>query len=484
MNVLNNYKNHVTIKKAKWYVRKKRRNKRVKKYVFGAIVTLFLFSIGCSNEGTQGVEKIEDEREESVSDTETEKVQEEEFSYALFDEIKMNDTEAWMKVGPGEYAGDGVDISLLKEKINDWPSGLDAETYFRMLLHLTAEDFRPYQEYLEETEVVFSDITARPGELVTNEEGEKRSLRVQVLLDASGSMAGQIEGKVKMDIAKEAIEEFASTLPEGAELSLRVYGHAGSNQPSGKEESCTTTEVVYPFRTYDEEAFHAALHSIVPTGYTPITLAIEEAADDLLSGDNDNVEHVIYVVSDGEETCGGDPVEATKELVDSDIHAVVNIIGFDISSDERKALEAIAEAGNGEYFKADNERELKETFRKEKTALISEWRQWQNENIVTSRKEQTEYVSTSRQLQNEAITLSRVEQQRLLELSHYLQENKEADGPSIRNFIRERGISMREYMREQFLLIREEAREQGLKDRDAVRREGLERRDEIRQRDE
>lgn len=457
----------------------------MKKYIFIAIASLLLSSIGCSNDDTQGAEKSEEKTEEVISKAETEEAHEEEISYDPFDDIEMDDIEGWMTAGPGEYSGEDVDMSLLKQEIDRWPSGLEPDEYFRMLLHLTAEDFRPYQQYLNETEVVFSDITARPGELETDaSQNNETNLRVQVLLDASGSMAGQVDGKVKMDIAKEAIEEFASTLPEGAEVSLRVYGHAGSNQPPGKEESCTTTEAFYPFRHYEEDAFHDALDQVSPTGYTPIALAIEEAADDLLSSDNDNVENVIYVVSDGEETCGGDPVKATEELVDSDIQAVVNIIGFDIHSDERKALEAIANAGNGEYFKADNERELKETFRKEKTALLNEWRKWQTENLTTSREEQSAYLRESRELQSEALNLSRSEQTRLLELSRYLQEHKEADGPSVRNFIRERSVSMRDYIREHFLAIREEAREQGLEMRDKVRKEGLEKREEIRHRDE
>lgn len=57
---------------------------------------------------------------------------------------------------------------------------------------------------------------------------------IAILLDASGSMAQKIGGKTKMDLAKEAVNQFVSSMPEGSNVSLRVYGHKGSNSDNDK----------------------------------------------------------------------------------------------------------------------------------------------------------------------------------------------------------------------------------------------------------
>ncbi len=61
---------------------------------------------------------------------------------------------------------------------------------------------------------------------------------------------------------------------------------------------------------------------------------------------------VVYLISDGEETCGGDPVAAAKALNGSGVNAIVNVIGFDVDAETRAQLEAISEAGGGKYFAA------------------------------------------------------------------------------------------------------------------------------------
>lgn len=398
--------------------------------------------------------------------------------------LDPNDTDAWMRAEPGRYSGDNYDEEILKGQLEAWPEGLSAEEYFARLMALAAEDFRPYQQYLDDIEVVFSDITERPDGLnVEGETAEETSLHVQVLLDASGSMAGRLDGQTKMSLAKEAIKEFVSELPEGAQVSLRVYGHKGSNQPTGKAESCAKTEEVFALGVYDEEAFASALNAFQPTGYTPIALAIEEAGKDLLRASKDkNVKNVIYVVSDGEETCGGDPVAAAKQIQQYDIDAVINIIGFDIQASERAALEAIAQAGNGEYFHADTGQALRESFREQRNALIGEWFRWSNENVSTFFREQNDYVSESYALENEAVSKSYDEQNRLVSLTLDMEQiRKDIEWRKIRPLIKERARGIRNHVRSEFRAIRNEARETGRNLRNQVREEGRSERNELRE---
>ncbi|WP_231734723.1 vWA domain-containing protein [Bacillus sp. FJAT-29937] len=183
-----------------------------------------------------------------------------------------------------------------------------------------------------------------------------------ILLDASSSMLLLTDGKVKMDIAKDAVKSFAQTIGQTSEVSLIVYGHEGSESTADKELSCTKVEEVYPMGKYAKEEFHQAVDSFESKGWTPLAGAIQKAAEMSSSYEGATT---IYIVSDGAETCDGDPVQASKDLVQMNSNNTVNIIGFDVDSKTENQLKAVAEAGNGEYFKADNPEELKNTIQYE-----------------------------------------------------------------------------------------------------------------------
>ncbi|QKG83173.1 hypothetical protein GXN76_00980 [Kroppenstedtia pulmonis] len=71
---------------------------------------------------------------------------------------------------------------------------------------------------------------------------------------------------------------------------------------------------------------------------------------------------VVYIVSDGVETCGGDPVKEAKDLHQSEIEAVVNIIGFDLNEAEEESLKKVAKAGGGSYKAAENQADMEDYF--------------------------------------------------------------------------------------------------------------------------
>ena len=139
-----------------------------------------------------------------------------------------------------------------------------------------------------------------------------------------------------MDLAKQAIQQFAAKLPEGTNVSLRVFGY---KEGKSKQESCQSSETVYPLSSYDASSFDSALNKFGAQGWTPLAKAIRDAKADLSSQTSEGVENIVYVVSDGEETCGGDPVKEAKELHTSDMKAIVNIIGFDVSNSGATSVE-------------------------------------------------------------------------------------------------------------------------------------------------
>ncbi|CAN5246868.1 hypothetical protein BH23ACT9_BH23ACT9_10650 [soil metagenome] len=190
------------------------------------------------------------------------------------------------------------------------------------------------------------------------------------VLDASGSMVGSAGGgQTKMEAAKDALVEYVTVTPEFVDLGLVVYGHRGDNTQSGREESCAGIE------TFAEigELTHGTVEQVVagfqPTGWTPVAASLEAAgpllqaaaADDEAAG-LEGVTNRVILISDGIETCGGDPVAAAQGLVDLGISVVVDVIGFDVPTDEREALMQVAELTGGVYRDAATGDALREVL--------------------------------------------------------------------------------------------------------------------------
>ncbi|TCW36619.1 D-amino-acid dehydrogenase/Ca-activated chloride channel family protein [Laceyella sacchari] len=284
--------------------------------------------------------------------------------------------EGLMRQNPGKYAGDKYNKAAVNKELDKMPKeyAKDPEKVYSYINHLLAQNYLPLYNRFLAFNPNFSVNNATPDGKIKMPKLEK--INVEIVLDASGSMAGQVAGGQKMDLAKEAVRSFASSIPKEAKVSLRVYGHKGSNQPKDKQLSCQSSELVYPLNTYDQAQFESALSKFKPTGYTPLAKGIEEAHKDLADAKGEGVRNVIYVVSDGIETCGGNPVKAAQQLKDSGIKPVINIVGFDVDDAGQKQLQEVAEAGGGVYKSVYSANDLKEYLQAEKDRIKSEWEMW------------------------------------------------------------------------------------------------------------
>lgn len=180
-----------------------------------------------------------------------------------------------------------------------------------------------------------------------------------LMLDASGSMADEVADGQKMGLAKEALTFYATGIPETTDLGFLVYGHKGSMDPAERAASCEGAEVLAPLGEVDYESLPGLLEEFSPTGFTPLGVALEKAAG-AFEGREGSANRVV-VVSDGQETCGGDPVAAAGALADAGI-AVVDVVAFDVPDEQLADLEAIAQAGGGELVIADDGAELREAL--------------------------------------------------------------------------------------------------------------------------
>ncbi|QKS72473.1 VWA domain-containing protein [Paenalkalicoccus suaedae] len=193
--------------------------------------------------------------------------------------------------------------------------------------------------------------------LTPNEDGELgpelAELNVEILLDASGSMQEELDGTDKMSIAQDAIDGFVSELPEEANVALRVYGHIGEDP----ELSCGTIDRVYDLQPYEADAFADALGSVEANGWTPLAHAIETTSEDYRNAAEDAT-NMIVVVSDGMDTCGGDPVAAIEELSELNVTPIISIIGFDVPANEQGQLRDMARAASSSFATANDQAQL------------------------------------------------------------------------------------------------------------------------------
>lgn len=93
-----------------------------------------------------------------------------------------------------------------------------------------------------------------------------------------------------------------------------------------------------------------------PTGWTPVEGALDEAGR-AFEGREDQINRVV-LVTDGIETCGGDPVAAAERLHSSGVGLQIDVVGFGVPTDQAGRLKDIALAGGGEYFDAETGADL------------------------------------------------------------------------------------------------------------------------------
>lgn len=186
-----------------------------------------------------------------------------------------------------------------------------------------------------------------------------QAARVQIVLDASGSMRGVAAGTSKIDAAKQAVKATVDALDANSIVALRLYGHRRPQEP--KAQSCEDTELVIPFGKLDRARFIAAVDAVRPLGQTPLAHSLMQAAADF-GGSGDDAGAVI-LVSDGEESCGGDPVKVACAFAERGLELTIHTVGFDVDGAARTQLQAIAKCTGGEYRDARSASELGESLR-------------------------------------------------------------------------------------------------------------------------
>lgn len=178
---------------------------------------------------------------------------------------------------------------------------------------------------------------------------------ILIVFDASGSMEDKIQGETKIHIAKRVLEDVLLKATSKINIGLRVYG---SGEPTNNPYfDCSDSKLLVLPGTNNRRSIISAIYKILPRGFTPITYSLSQAVQDLISYKG---EKSIILISDGLETCGGDPCQLASDLTSANIDLKIDVVGFGIKDDweAQQQLMCIALNTSGRYFSANNAQEL------------------------------------------------------------------------------------------------------------------------------
>ena len=180
-------------------------------------------------------------------------------------------------------------------------------------------------------------------------QGEKpASSNLLFILDASGSMWGRVDGEPKIVVAKEVMSGLVRALPDDAKAGLIAYGHR-------RKGDCMDIESLVALGPLDRDAMIKQVEGLNAKGMTPLTASVKQAIEQLRQTEQSAS---IVLVSDGLESCGGDPCEAVRAAKQSGVDFRLHVVGFDLGDTDTEQLQCMADAGGGRFFSASNADEL------------------------------------------------------------------------------------------------------------------------------
>jgi Ca-activated chloride channel family protein len=186
-----------------------------------------------------------------------------------------------------------------------------------------------------------------------------------IVFDGSGSMAEMGFNELDEPRIFEARRAVARAVPEIAamrRLGLVIYGPGGADP-------CSGLELRFGPVTDAAPRIMGAVDALRPAGDTALTEAVRMAAG-VLRGDGGGA---VVLVTDGKETCGGQPCALAAELAGEAV--TVHVIGFKVRPDSfdwaardglgeaETVARCLADRTGGEYVSAETVDELIAAFR-------------------------------------------------------------------------------------------------------------------------
>ena len=183
---------------------------------------------------------------------------------------------------------------------------------------------------------------------------QSQKTRILFLLDGSGSMNERWDGKSKFEISKKLLSELIDSIQKAdptVEFGIRVFGH----QSPRDDRNCKDTKLEVPFGQNNAPIIQTQLAKVTPQGWTPIAYSIFRAAEDFPK--EPGIKNALIIITDGLETCDGDPCAAGRLLQDKRIALRPFIIGLGLGIDKKDYFDCV-----GTYFDVSSEEGFEEVL--------------------------------------------------------------------------------------------------------------------------
>ncbi|PJZ71175.1 hypothetical protein CH373_01265 [Leptospira perolatii] len=164
------------------------------------------------------------------------------------------------------------------------------------------------------------------------------------ILDGSGSMNDYIGAFQKVHLAKKYIAKLIDQYSEDSEIGLIAYG----NRIPG----CGSSRLYFPLEKFKRTEFKNKLYSITPAGATPLAESIRIAGDYMKKK---STETDLILVTDGVESCYGDPEKELQRLKQQGVRFKMHILGLGLKPEEKRIMQKIAESADGSYYNIDSD---------------------------------------------------------------------------------------------------------------------------------
>lgn len=198
-----------------------------------------------------------------------------------------------------------------------------------------------------------------PSHCLAKQNVQAPKVNVAIIFDDSGSMGAKIGNERMIDIAKEEFVDYLDDIDSSIGWGVFVYGHKWSSTKADMNTSCSGIENIGSLS--NKSAIKRTISGLEPTGWTPIEDSLKKAKTylDSISGKND--QKLIVLISDGKETCGGNPVTAARKIALSS-NTYIDVIGFNVYGDTQSELQKIAKNGGGSYQNVRSRADFQKVF--------------------------------------------------------------------------------------------------------------------------
>lgn len=168
-------------------------------------------------------------------------------------------------------------------------------------------------------------------------------VNVVVVMDSSWSMWKIIWHDSMMEILKEELKRYLFGINnDNVQVSLVLYWHKWDGTNIWKSESCSWVEEIYSLWRINSQTLEYTIDNVQPKWWTPIANSFKKV-DSILALTSTEDKNIVLLVSDGEETCGWDPVKEAKIIKEKYENTIINVIWFNVNTQVQTQLKNIAE---------------------------------------------------------------------------------------------------------------------------------------------